>query len=161
MSWTRIFGSNISNTTKAIIKDLSFYSPSGVLSIPVGTTAQRPTVPSPGTIPYGTIRFNLTKDSAEIYNTQTGVPDWNGIGSETGVDGGDVIIRTNGTTITKDITIGPIANGDQKYTYGLLMGDITIDDNVTVNIESGAGLLIYDEPYYYIPDPEGPDLSVP
>ena len=142
MSWTRIFGSNISNTTKAIIKDLSFYSPSGVLSIPVGTTAQRPTL----NVNLGTIRYNLTRDSAEIYNTQTGVADWNGIGSETGVDGGDVIIRTNGTTITKDITIGPIANGDQKYTYGFLMGDITIDDGVTVDIESGSGLLIYDEP---------------
>ena len=146
MAWTRILGSNISNTTKLILSNLNFYSPSGIFGLPFGTTAQRPTVPEPATIPYGTIRYNLTKDSAEIYNTQTGVPDWNGIGSETGVDAGDVIIRTNGTTITKDITIGPTANNDQKYTYGLLMGDVTIANNITVDIEPGAGLLIYDEP---------------
>lgn len=140
MAWTRILGNNISTTTKAIIKNLNFFSASGILSLPVGTTAQRPTG-----ISFGTIRYNTTKDTAEIYNTQTGIADWNGIGSETGVDGGDAYIRTNGTTITKNITIGPTANSDQKYTYGFLTGDITIDTGITVDIETGAGLIIIDE----------------
>lgn len=151
MAWTRILGSNISNSTKALLSNLYFYSSTGIFGLPVGTTAQRPgeavNEPEPE---LGTLRFNLTKDSAEIYNTQTGVADWNGVGSETGIDGGDAIIRTNGTTITKDITIGPIANGDQKYTYGFLVGDVTIDNGITVDIEQGAGLLIYTEPESFI-----------
>lgn len=140
MAQTKINGSNISQTTQALIDQLQFNSTGSILTLPSGTTAQRPTGVS-----LGTIRFNTTKDGAEIYNTQTGTADWNGIGSETGIDGGNAFIRTNGTTITKNITIGPIANSDQKYTYGLLIGDITIANGITVDIEDGSILAIHDE----------------
>lgn len=140
MALGKIVGSNISTATAALIKSLQFQSPSSYISLPVGTTAQRPTG-----ISYGTIRFNTTKDQAEIYNTQTGIPDWNTIGSETGLDGGDAFIRTNGTTITKNITLGPTANNDQKYTHGYLIGDITIDSGIEVTVETGSQLIIIDE----------------
>ena len=140
MAQTKITGSGISNTTQAIINALRFNSTSSLLSLPFGTTAQRPTA-----ISLGAVRFNTTKDTAEIYNNQTGISDWNGIGSETGVDGGNIFIRTNGTTITKNITIGPTANSDQKYTHGLLIGDITIDTGYSVTVEEGSLLAIIDE----------------
>ena len=140
MALSKITGSNISNTTQAILDALRFNAQTSGLSLPSGTTSQRPTG-----ISLGTIRFNTTKDGAEVYNTQTGVPDWNGIGSETGVDGGDAFIKTNGTTITKTITIGPTANGDQKYTHGLLIGDITIDSGYEVTVEEGSIVAIVDE----------------
>lgn len=140
MALQKILGSNISNTTQAIINALRFNAQNSTFSLPSGTTAQRPT-----SVSLGTIRFNTTKDAAEIYNTQTGTADWNGIGSETGVDGGDAFIRTNGTTITKTITIGPTANGDQKYTHGLLIGDITIETGYDVTVEEGSIVAIVDE----------------
>jgi len=141
MPKTKISENQISIQTQALLTSLDFASASGYLNLPSGTTLQRPTVTSSD---YGTIRFNITRDVAEIYNTQTGSADWNSIGSETGLDGGNAYIRTNGTTITKNITIGPVANNDQKYTYGLLIGDITIDSGITVTVESGAALLITD-----------------
>jgi hypothetical protein len=151
MAQTKITGNNISNATQALINALRFNSSSSLLSLPFGTTAQRPTG-----ISLGTVRFNTTKDSAEIYNNQTGTADWNGIGSETGVDGGNLFVRTNGTTITKNITIGPTANGDQKYTHGLLIGDITIDSGFTVTIEEGSILAIHDDQDNgFIPDLAG------
>ena len=147
MALQKIVGNNISPTTAALIRSLRFNSPSSYIGLPVGTTAQRPTG-----ISYGTIRFNTTKDLAEIYNTQTGTPDWNTIGSETGVDGGDAFIRTNGTTINKNVTLGPTANNDQKYTHGFLIGDITIDSGITVTIETGSQLIVIDEqPIPFIP----------
>jgi hypothetical protein len=149
MALQKIVGSNISPTTAALIRSLQFNSSSSYIGLPVGTTAQRPTG-----ISYGTIRFNTTRDQAEIYNTQTGIPDWNTIGSETGIDGGDAFIRTNGTTITKNITLGPTANSDQKYTHGFLLGDITIDSGITVTVETGSQLIIIDEQpnFTIIPD---------
>lgn len=145
MALQKIVGSNISPATAALIRSLQFQSPSSYISLPVGTTAQRPTG-----ISYGTVRFNTTKDQAEIYNTQTGIPDWNTIGSETGIDGGDAFIRTNGTTITKNVTLGPVANSDQKYTHGFLIGDITIDTGITVTVETGSQLVIIDEQQSFI-----------
>jgi hypothetical protein len=140
MAVQKINGNQISNTTDATIAQLQFANSNSSLKLPTGTTAQRPTG-----ISRGTIRFNATTDVPEIYNSQTGVNDWNGIGSETGVDGGGVFVRTNGPTITKDITIGPTANNDQKYTWGILIGDITINTGNSVTVEDGAGLFIIDE----------------
>lgn len=142
MALTQITGSNISTATQALITSLRFFNTNSILVVPSGTTAQRPT-----SVNLGTIRFNTTLDALEIYNTQfLATPAWNPVGGDTGIDGGNAFIRTNGTSITKDVTIGPTANLDQKFTYGYIIGDdITIDSGITVTIEDGAGLAILDE----------------
>lgn len=143
MALTKINENQISTSTSALITSLSFLNPNSVLRLPSGNTSQRPTG-----VNYGTIRYNDQIDRAEIYTangTATGVPGWVAVGAETGIDGGSAFVRTNGTTITKSCTIGPTANGDQKFTYGILVGDITISNNITVTIETGASLSIIGE----------------
>jgi len=143
MALTKINENQISTSTSALITSLSFLNPNSILQLPSGNTSERPTG-----ISFGTIRYNNQIDRAEIYTangTATGVPGWVAIGAETGVDGGDAFVRTNGTTITKNVTIGPTANGDQKYTHGLLVGNITIANNISVTIETDATLSIIGE----------------
>jgi hypothetical protein len=143
MALTKINENQISTSTSALITSLSFLNTNSILQLPSGNTSQRPTG-----INFGAIRYNNQIDRAEIYTangTATGVPGWVAIGAETGIDGGDAFVRTNGTTITKNCTIGPTANADQKYTYGMLVGDITIATNITVTIETGAILSIFGE----------------
>lgn len=140
MALSKINQNQISTSTSALITSLSFLNTNSVLQLPSGNTAERPTG-----INFGTIRYNNQIDRAEIYTqngTSNGVPGWVPVGFETGLDGGNAFIRTNGTSITQNITIGPTANGDQKYTYGLLVGDVTIANNVTVTIENNASLSI-------------------
>jgi hypothetical protein len=141
MALTKIRESQISTSTNALITSLTFANPNSILRLPRGSTAERPAGAA-----LGMIRFNSDIDRAEIYTangTATGVPGWVAVGAETGVDGGNAFVRTNGTTITKSITIGPTANGDQKYTNGYLVGEVTIANNITVTIESGALLVIF------------------
>lgn len=136
MALTQINGNQISTSTSALITSLKFLNPNSVLNLPSGNTSERPTG-----VAVGTIRYNSQIDRAEIYTangTATGVPGWVAVGAETGVDGGDAFVRTNGTTITKSITLGPTANGDQKYTHGYVVGDVTIANNITVTIEEGS-----------------------
>ena len=52
--------------------------------------------------------------------------------------GEDSIIRCNGTTIAENITIGPTANNDAKFTYGFSHGPITLSNSYTITIETGA-----------------------
>jgi hypothetical protein len=140
MALTKINGNQISTSTDALITSLSFLNSNSVLQLPSGDTASRPASAN-----YGTIRFNTTIDRAEVYTangTATGVPGWVAVGAETGVDGGNAFVRTNGTTITKNITIGPTANADQKYTHGYVVGEVTIANNITVTIEEGSILAI-------------------
>ena len=62
MAITKISGNQVSQSTSAIITTLSFVSTSAaVFRLPSGTTANRPTGVS-----VGTLRFNTTLDSAEI-----------------------------------------------------------------------------------------------
>lgn len=136
MALQKINGNQISTSTDALITSLSFLNSNSVLRLPSGDTASRPTGAS-----FGTMRYNTTTDRAEIYTangTATGVPGWISVGAETGVDGGNAFVRTNGTTITKSVTIGPSANGDQKYTHGYIVGEVTIANNITVTIEEGS-----------------------
>ena len=143
MALTKINENQISTSTSAIITSLSFLNPNSILQLPSGNTEERPEG-----INFGAIRYNNQIDRAEIYTangTATNVPGWVAIGAETGIDGGDAFVRTNGTTITKSCTIGPTANGDQKYTHGLLIGNITIANNITVTIETDATLSILGE----------------
>lgn len=66
MAVTKINGNQISNTTSAIISTLSFLNTTSVLQLPTGTTAQRPTG-----VTYGTIRFNTTLDNPEVFKSNS------------------------------------------------------------------------------------------
>ena len=63
MALTQINGRNISQATDATISALRFLNTNGnaILTLPVGTTAQRPASPDDGTL-----RFNTTELGAEI-----------------------------------------------------------------------------------------------
>ena len=105
------------------------------MRVPAGTTAQRPTGVS-----VGTLRFNSTLDAAEIYKADdgTGSAGWAPISGGGPSLGEDSIIRCNGTTIAENITIGPTANNDAKFTYGFSHGPITLSNSYTITIETGA-----------------------
>ena len=62
MALSKISGNQISTSTEAIITTLSFLNTNSVFRLPAGTTAQRPTGVS-----VGTMRFNTSEDAAEIY----------------------------------------------------------------------------------------------
>ena len=103
--------------------------------MPAGTQAQRPT-----SVSTGTIRFNSTTDNAEIYVSDdgTGSAGWTEVAGGGPSLGEDSLIRCNSNVIAEDITIGPSANGDAKFTQGSSVGPITINAGYTVAIENGA-----------------------
>ena len=135
MAITQISGNQISTSTQAIITTLSFLNANSVLRIPAGTTANRPTGVS-----VGTIRFNTDNDAAEIYKADdgTGSAGWASISGGGPAVGTDSVIRTNAAAIAENITIGPTANGDAKYTNGMSAGPIAINNGFTVTIENNA-----------------------
>jgi len=96
---------------------------SGAASLPVGTTAQRPT---PAT---GQLRFNGDEGSFEGYNGT----EWGAIGGGGGASGGgnDAIFYENGQTVTTDYTITTSSNA-------MSTGPITINSGVSVTIPSGS-----------------------
>ena len=98
MAISRISGNQIANTTSAIITTLKFLNTNSVFKLPVGSTAQRPTG-----IDVGTIRFNSTNDSAEIYKEDdgTGSPGLAALAGGGPSLGTDSIVRTNGNTISR------------------------------------------------------------
>jgi len=133
MAITKISGNQISDSTSAIITTLSFLNQTSVLRVPSGTTANRPTGVS-----VGTIRFNTDNDAAEIYKADdgTGSAGWASISGGGPSLGSDSIIRTNPTTISENITIGPTAGSE--FANGMSAGPITIANGYTVTIESNG-----------------------
>jgi hypothetical protein len=133
MAVTRISGNQIATTTAAQIQSLTFSQGTSVLRIPAGTTAQQPSGVSPGTI-----RFNTDTDSAEIYKADngTGNPGWASISGGGPALGQDSIIRTNATTISENITVGPTAGAE--FANGMSAGPITIANGFTVTVETGG-----------------------
>lgn len=133
MAVTRISGNQIATTTAAQIQSLTFSQGTSVLRIPAGTTAQQPSGVSPGTI-----RFNTDLDAAEIYKADngTGNPGWASISGGGPALGQDSIIRTNATTISENITVGPTAGAE--FANGMSAGPITIANGFTVTVESGG-----------------------
>ena len=133
MAITKISGNQISDSTSAIITTLSFLNQNSVLRVPSGTTANRPTGVS-----VGTIRFNTDNDAAEIYKADdgTGNAGWASISGGGPSLGSDSIIRTNPTTISENITIGPTAGSE--FANGMSAGPITIANGYTVTIESNG-----------------------
>jgi|TARA_R100000030_G_scaffold22379_3_gene16077 hypothetical protein len=135
MAITKISGNQIADSTAAIITTLSFLNQTSVFRLPTGTQANRPTGVS-----VGTLRFNTDIDAAEIYKADdgTGSAGWASVAGGGPSLGDDSIIRTNNDTISENITVGPSANGDDKFTNGMSAGPIEIANGYTVTVESGA-----------------------
>ena len=133
MAITRISGNQISDSTSAIITTLSYLSTNSVFRLPAGSTANRPTGVS-----VGTLRFNTSLDSAEIYKADdgTGSAGWSPVAGGGPSLGTDSIIRTNPTTISENITVGPTAGAE--FANGMSAGPITIGNGYTVTVESGG-----------------------
>jgi len=133
MAITKISGNQISQSTSAIITTLSFFSTNSVFRLPAGTTGNRPTG-----ISVGTMRFNTSLDSAEIYKADdgTGSAGWSPVAGGGPSLGTDSIIRTNPTTISENITVGPTAGNE--FANGMSAGPITIGNGYTVTVESGG-----------------------
>lgn len=139
MAVTRISGNQIATSTQAIITTLSFLNTNSIFRLPSGDTASRPTGVS-----VGTIRFNSQEDSAEIYKADdgTGSAGWTEVAGGGPSVGNDAIIRTNGVTLTEATTVGPTANGDEKFTHGFHFGTLTLGASANLTVENGAGLQI-------------------
>ena len=135
MAISRISGNQISTTTEAILTTLSFMNTNSVFKLPSGTTAQRPV----GVVA-GTLRYNSEIDNAEIYvnDIGDGTAGWAPVAGGGPSIGEDSVIRCNPSTIAENLTVGPVANNDAKYTNGFTAGPITIQSGYTVTIESNA-----------------------
>ena len=135
MAISRISGNQISTTTEAILTTLSFMNTNSVFKLPVGTTAQRPVG-----VTAGTLRYNSEIDNAEIYVNAIGdgTAGWAPVAGGGPSIGEDSVIRCNPSTIAENLTVGPVANNDAKYTNGFTAGPITIQSGYTVTIESNA-----------------------
>ena len=135
MAISRISGNQISTSTAAIITTLSFLNTNSVFRLPSGTTAQRPT-----SVSVGTLRFNTTLDAAEIYKADdgTGSAGWASVSGGGPAIGTDSVVRTNPNTIGENLTIGPTANNGDEYANGMTAGPITVHTGFTVTGESGA-----------------------
>ena len=133
MAISRISGNQISTSTAAILTTLSFLNQTSVLRIPSGTTANRPTGVS-----VGTIRFNTDLDAAEIYKADdgSGSAGWASVSGGGPALGDDSIIRTNANTISENITVGPTAGSE--FANGMSAGPIEISSGYTVTVESGG-----------------------
>lgn len=131
---TKIIGNQIDASTRAIMEALSVTEQ---INLPSLNTAA---VTALGTPAFGTVVYNSTEDAAQIYkaDAQQGVPGWTTIGGGGPAVGNNSIIRTNGTTIEENLTIGPIANGGVEFTNGFSAGPITIANGFTVTIENNA-----------------------
>lgn len=135
---TKIIGSQINTVTRAIMTALEVTER---LRLPALNQAQ---VTALGTPAYGTLIYNTTEDEAQIYKADAtqGVPGWDSVGGGGPSLGEDSIIRTNGTSIDQNITIGPTANGGVEFTNGFTAGPITISNTKTLTIETGASWFI-------------------
>lgn len=131
---TKIIGNQIDASTRAIMEALQLTEQ---LNLPA---LNQTAVTALGAPAYGTIVYNSTEDMAQIYKQDAaqGVPGWTDVGGGGPSVGENSIIRTNGTTISENLTIGPTANGGVEFTNGFSGGPITIANGFTVTIETGA-----------------------
>ena len=139
MALTQINGRNISQATDATISALRFLNTNGdaILTLPIGTTAQRPGSPDDGTL-----RFNTTELGAEIYRETapgSGARDWFPLAGGGPAIGEKSVIRTNAATIDENLTVGTTGtNSGPEFANGLSAGPITISQGFTVTVQSGA-----------------------
>lgn len=97
------------------------FTGTGYLDLPVGTTAERPSVPNSGMI-----RFNTTLGTFEGHD---GIG-WGSIGGGASGGGSDDIFYENGQNVTNSYTLTAGKNA-------MSAGPITIDSGVTVTIPAG------------------------
>ena len=131
---TKIIGNQIDASTRAIMEALQVTEQ---INFPA---LNQSAVTALGAPAFGTVIYNSTEDAAQIYkqDAQQGVPGWTTIGGGGPSVGNNSIIRTNGTLIEENLTIGPSANGGVEFTNGFSAGPITIANGYTVTIEAGA-----------------------
>jgi hypothetical protein len=98
----------------------------GVLDLPVGTTAERPGSPNSGMI-----RFNTTLTQFEGYNGTA----WSSVGGGATGGGADTVFFENSQTVTTNYTLSTNKNA-------VTAGPITINSGVTVTVPSGASWVV-------------------
>lgn len=98
----------------------------GVLDLPVGTTAQRPASPNSGMI-----RFNTTLNQFEGYNGTA----WSQVGGGATGGGADTVFIENSNTVTTNYTLSTGKNA-------VSAGPVTINAGITVTVPSGASWVI-------------------
>lgn len=101
-------------------------SGTGVLDLPVGTTAQRPTSPTSGMI-----RYNSTLNQFEGYNGTV----WGQLGAGATGGGSDTVFLENSNTVTTNYTLTTGKNA-------VSAGPVTINSGITVTVPSGASWVI-------------------
>jgi len=114
----------INAATATIPNNLNF-SGTGSITVPNGTTGQRPGSPAAGMI-----RYNSSSGTFEGYTSS-----WGSIGGGATGGGGDQVFIENELTVTTDYTLSTNKNA-------LSTGPITIDSGVTVTIPSGQRWVI-------------------
>ena len=132
---TKIIGNQIDAVTRAIVTALQVTEQ---VNLPILNQTQ---ITALGTVPLGTIVFNSTEGMFQGYLPDVvgpGTPGWDDVGGGGPSLGDDSIIRTNGDTISENITIGPSANNGVEFTNGFSAAPITIANGYTVTIETGA-----------------------
>ena len=131
---TKIIGNQISDATRAIITALSVTEQ---INLP---NLNQTEINALGTVALGTIVFNETEKIIQGYLPDVegpGTPGWDDVGGGPSV-GEDSIIRTNGTTINENLTVGPSANNGTEFSNGFSAAPITIANGKTVTIENNA-----------------------
>lgn len=127
-------GSNVLNTSPTLVTpvlgtatadNLSFTSPSSILNVPVGTTAQRPSGAT------GQIRYNTVFQSYEGYNASA----WASLGGGATGAGGDTVFVQNSKAVTTSYAIPATQNASS-------VGPITVPSGVTITVPSGSRWVI-------------------
>jgi len=110
--------------TAAVPNNLNF-SGTGTITVPVGTTGQRPSPTS------GMIRYNTTENSFEGYAAGA----WGSIGGGATGAGGDQVFYENELTVTADYTLTTSRNA-------MSTGPITINSGITVTVPTNQRWVI-------------------
>lgn len=132
---TKIIGNQIDAVTRAVITALQVTEQ---VNLPNLNQTQ---INALGTVPLGTIIFNTTEGMFQGYLPDVegpGTPGWDDVGGGGPSVGEDSIIRTNGTTINENLTVGPSANNGVEFSNGFSAAPITIANGRTVTVENGA-----------------------
>jgi len=135
---TKINGNQIQATTRGLVEAWSITEQ---LNLPPLNQSQ---INALGTPAFGTLVYNTTEDQAQIYlqDANAGNPGWDDVGGGGPSVGENSIIRTNGTNISENITVGPTFNGGVEYTNGFTAGPVQIDQGYTVTVENGATWMV-------------------
>ena len=110
--------------TAAVPNNLNF-SGTGTITVPVGTTGQRPSPTA------GMIRYNTTEASFEGYAAGA----WGSIGGGATGAGGDQVFYENELTVTADYTLTTSRNA-------MSTGPITINSGITVTVPTNQRWVI-------------------